>query len=156
MVTPPSDTDEAMMQLALAEAREAEAAGDVPVGAVVVGPDGTVLARDRNRRETDHDPTAHAEVLALRAAAQRRGAWRLPGVTVYATLEPCPMCAGALINARISRLVYGCADPKSGAIDTLFTIGRDLRLNHRFEVTSGVLAEPSAELLRAFFAPRRR
>jgi len=166
MVTPPppsiensataTTVDEAMMQLALAEAREAAAAGDVPVGAVVVAGDGTVLAQDRNRRETDLDPTAHAEVLALRSAARRLGAWRLIGCTVYATLEPCPMCAGALINARVARLVYGCPDPKSGAIDTLFTIGRDPRLNHRFEVVSGVLAEPSAELLKAFFRPRRQ
>jgi tRNA(adenine34) deaminase len=150
------EADEGFMRLALAEAVAAAEAGDVPVGAVVVGPDGTVLAQERNRRETGHDPTAHAEVLALRAAAQRLGHWRLLGATIYATLEPCPMCAGALVNARISRLVYGCPDPKAGAIDTLFTIGRDPRLNHRFDVTAGILETPCADLLKTFFAHRRK
>ena len=123
--------------------------------AVVVSSSGVVIARGRNRREQDQDPTAHAEVLALRSAALAQGAWRLAGATVYSTLEPCPMCAGALVNARVARLVYGCADPKAGAVDTLFPIGRDLRLNHRFEVTSGVLAAECAAVLRAFFAVRR-
>lgn len=144
------------MRMALEEAAAAASAGDVPVGAVVVDSEGLVLARDRNRREVDGDPTAHAEVVALRAAARRMGSWRLAGVTVYVTLEPCPMCAGALVNARIARLVYGCADPKAGAIDTLFAIGRDPRLNHRFETQAGVLADACAEQLRAFFAARRR
>ncbi|MGK4005924.1 nucleoside deaminase [Sorangium sp. So ce1036] len=143
------------MQGALAEAQAAAAAGDVPVGALIVDAAGVVLARGRNRREIDQDPTGHAEVDALRTAARQLGRWRLEGATVYATLEPCPMCAGALVNARIARLVYGCPDPKAGAIDTLFTIGRDSRLNHRFVVTSGVLAEESAALLRAFFAKLR-
>ena len=148
--------DEAFMRVALEEAEAAGAAGDVPVGAVLVGADGTLLARGRNRREMEQDPTAHAEIEALRAAARLTRAWRLEGSTIYATLEPCPMCAGALVNARIARLVYGCADPKAGAIDTLFTIGKDQRLNHRFEVTRNVLSAEGASLLRAFFAARRR
>ena len=143
------------MRVALAEAEAAAASGDVPVGAVVVSAAGIIVARGRNRREIHQDPTAHAEVDAIRAAARDTGTWRLTGATVYATLEPCPMCAGALVNARIARLVYGCADPKAGAIDTLFTIGRDVRLNHRFDVTPGVLAAEAASLLRAFFAARR-
>ena len=144
------------MAAALGEAKAAGEAGDVPVGAVVVDASGQTIARGRNRREADQDPTAHAEVDALRAAAHALGHWRLGGATVYATLEPCPMCAGALVNARIARLVYGCVDPKAGAVDTLFEIGRDPRLNHRFEITAGVLAEECAAILRAFFATRRR
>lgn len=149
------DIDAARMREALAEAEAAAAVGDVPVGAVIFGADGTELSRGRNRRELDQDPTAHAEVDALRAAARRLGHWRLEGAVVYVTLEPCPMCAGALVNARIARLVYGCPDPKAGAVDTLFEIGRDGRLNHRFSVTSGVLAGECAGLLRAFFAKLR-
>ena len=148
--------DEAFMRVALEEAEAAGSAGDVPVGAVLVGADGAILARGRNRRELDQDPTAHAEIEALRAAARLTRSWRLEGSTIYTTLEPCPMCAGALVNARIARLVYGCTDPKAGAVDTLFTIGRDLRLNHRFEVTRDVLSAEGASLLRAFFAARRR
>ncbi|MCC6557701.1 MAG: nucleoside deaminase [Polyangiaceae bacterium] len=147
--------DIAWMREAIAEAEAAAAAGDVPVGAVIVGPGGELLARGRNRRELDQDPTAHAEVEALRQAARGLGHWRLEGATVYATLEPCPMCAGALVNARVARLVYGCADPKAGAVDTLFAIGRDARLNHRFLVTAGVLADECANLLRSFFADLR-
>jgi tRNA(adenine34) deaminase len=147
--------DEAWMLVALREADEAARAGDVPVGAAIVGPDGALLAVGRNRREADHDPTAHAEVDALRRACAAKRSWRLEGATVYVTLEPCPMCAGALVNARVARVVYGCADPKAGAVDTLFTIGRDQRLNHRFTVTSGVLADPCASALKAFFAARR-
>jgi tRNA(adenine34) deaminase len=139
---------------ALAEARLAAAAGDVPVGALVVI-DGLVVGRGRNRREAALDPCAHAEVEALREAARERASWRLIGATVYVTLEPCPMCAGALVNARVARVVYGCTDPKAGAIDTLYTIGRDPRLNHRFEVTGGVMADACASLLREFFAARR-
>ncbi|MBL9023404.1 MAG: nucleoside deaminase [Myxococcales bacterium] len=142
------------MTEAIAEATLAAEAGDVPVGAVVVV-DGVVVGRGRNRREAAHDPCAHAEVEALRQAAAARQSWRLIGATVYATLEPCPMCAGALVNARIGKLVYGCADPKAGAVDTLFTIGRDPRLNHRFEVASGVLRDACAALLKSFFAARR-
>jgi tRNA(adenine34) deaminase len=147
--------DEACMRAALTEALAAGEAGDVPVGAVVVDASGTIVGRGRNRREQNQDPTAHAEVEALRDAARVRGAWRLEGLTVYVTLEPCPMCAGALVNARVARVVYGCADPKAGAVDTLFSIGRDARLNHRYAVLGGVLADECAGLLRAFFAARR-
>lgn len=151
-----SARDEDFMRIALEEALAAAADGDVPVGAVVVAASGAVLARGRNRRELDKDPTAHAEIDSLRAAARALGTWHLDGATIYVTLEPCPMCAGALVNARIARVVYGCTDPKAGAVDTLFTIGRDLRLNHRYEVQGGVLATESVALLRAFFAARRR
>lgn len=150
-----SDPDARWMREALLEAAEAEAASDVPVGAVIVDAEGRLIARGRNRREADQDPTAHAEIDALRRAAAAVGHWRLEGMTVFVTLEPCPMCAGALVNARVARVVYGCADPKAGAIDTLFQIGRDLRLNHRFEVRAGVLAEACAGALRSFFAKRR-
>src|SRR5919201_4867309 len=132
--------DATWMAEALAEARKAAADGEVPIGAVVVH-DGRIVGRGRNARETRRDPTAHAEVLALQEAARALGRWRLTGATMYATLEPCPMCAGALVNARIDRLVYGVADPKAGAMDTLFDVVRDARLNHRIEVTSGVLAD---------------
>lgn len=143
------------MEVALEEARAAAAEGDVPVGAVLVDARGVELARGRNRREVDADPTAHAEIVALRAAARARGEWRLVGTTLFVTLEPCAMCAGALVNARVARLVFGCPDPKAGAVETLFAIGRDPRLNHRLDVRSGVLAEEAAGLLRAFFAARR-
>ncbi|MCL2448164.1 MAG: nucleoside deaminase [Polyangiaceae bacterium] len=143
------------MRLALEEADQAAASGEVPVGCVVVGADGLELARGRNEREARGDPTAHAEVVAIRAAAQRVGGWRLEGATVYATLEPCAMCAGALVLARAARVVYGCADPKAGAVTTMFGIGRDLRLNHRFEVVEGVLREECAARLRDFFAALR-
>jgi tRNA(adenine34) deaminase len=148
--------DEQLLHVALEEARAAAQAGDVPIGAVIVDAAGAVLARGRNRREVDQDPTAHAEIDALRAAARVRGDWHMNGCTLYVTLEPCPMCAGALVNARVARLVYGCADPKAGAVDTLFSIGRDPRLNHRFEVTSGVLEAECAALLKSFFAERRK
>jgi tRNA(adenine34) deaminase len=143
------------MRRALDEAALAAAHGDVPIGCVIVAADGTELARAHNRRELDADPTAHAEILALRAAARVVGHWRLEGASVFVTLEPCPMCAGALVNARAARLVYAAADPKAGAVDSLFSIGKDTRLNHRFEVTGGVLADESAALLRAFFAELR-
>jgi tRNA(adenine34) deaminase len=149
------DADELFMREAIAEAEAAALAGDVPVGAVVVDAAGVVIARGRNRREVDQDPTAHAEVDAVRRAAAALGHWRLDGATVFVTLEPCPMCAGALVNARVTRLVYGCPDPKAGAVDTLFTIGRDPRLNHRFAVTGGVLGEACAALLKSFFAKLR-
>jgi tRNA(adenine34) deaminase len=147
--------DIAWMGLALAEADRAAAHGDVPIGCVVVSRDGEELARAHNRREADGDPTAHAELIALRAAAARLGHWRLEGASVFVTLEPCPMCAGALVNARISRLVYGAADPKAGAVTTLYALGADPRLNHRFETHAGVMAEQSAERLRAFFRKLR-
>ncbi|MFT3765016.1 MAG: tRNA adenosine(34) deaminase TadA [Minicystis sp.] len=149
------DADARFMREALREAEAAAEAGDVPVGAVVVDASGVIVGRGRNRREADQDPTAHAEVDALRRASAALGHWRLEGATVYVTLEPCPMCAGALVNARVARVVYGCPDPKAGAVDTLFTIGRDLRLNHRFAVTAAVLADDCAGLLKAFFARLR-
>jgi tRNA(adenine34) deaminase len=147
--------DEAWMREALREADLAPLHGDVPVGCVVVGPDGAELSRDHNRREQNADPTAHAELLALRAAAAKLGHWRLEQCTVFATLEPCPMCAGALVNARVARVVFGANDAKAGALSSLFEIGRDLRLNHRFEVVPGVLAEEGAARLKAFFAKLR-
>lgn len=149
------DADVAYMALALEEARAAAAEGEVPIGAVVVC-EGAVVARAHNRRENENDPTAHAELIAIREAARRLGRWRLSDCTVYATLEPCPMCAGAMHQARIERLVYGAADPKAGAVGTLYDLSSDERLNHRFSVTSGVLAEESAELLREFFGRIRQ
>ena len=146
--------DEQWMTLALEEARAAAAAGDVPVGAIVVA-DGHILGRGRNRRELDHDPTAHAEIMALREAAKTLGMWRVEA-TLYVTQEPCPMCAGAIVNARVKRLVYGCTNPKAGAVDTLFSIVTDARLNHRVEVRAGVLASECAAELSQFFAALRR
>jgi tRNA(adenine34) deaminase len=146
--------DERFMQQALVEAELAAAEGDVPVGAVLVRA-GVVLARGRNRREVASDATAHAEIEVLRAAGAASGSWRLSGTTLYATLEPCPMCAGALVNARIERVVYACRDQKAGAVDSLFAIGRDPRLNHWFEVTSGVLETEASEMLKTFFRARR-
>jgi len=146
--------DETWMAEALAEARKAAADGEVPIGAVVVY-DGRIVGRGRNARETRRDPTAHAEVLALQEAARSLQRWRLTGATVYATLEPCPMCAGALVNARVDRLVYAVADPKAGAAGTLFDVTRDARLNHRIEVVSGVMAAECGELLTSFFRARR-
>ncbi len=144
------------MRLALAEADRAVLHGDVPVGAVVVSATGVVLARDHNRREERADPTAHAELLAVRDAARAQGAWRLEGATVYVTLEPCPMCAGAMVNARIKKLVYGAPDPKAGAISSLYQLGADARLNHRFEVEAGVLADEGGRRLSDFFGELRR
>ena len=143
------------MELALAEARACAATGDVPVGAVVLGAGGEVLGTGRNAREADQDPTAHAEVLALRAAAAAAGSWRLDGATLVVTLEPCAMCAGAAVLARVARVVYGAADPKAGAAGSVVDLLRDRRLNHRPEVVTGVRVEESAALLRAFFAGRR-
>jgi tRNA(adenine34) deaminase len=148
--------DEHYMRLALAEASAAALAGDVPVGAIVVDAAGDVVGRGRNRREVDADPTGHAEVVALREAARRAGTWRLHGCILFATLEPCPMCAGALVNARIARAVYGCDDPKAGALRSLYAFGADVRLNHRFEVTPGVLAAECGKLLSDFFAALRK
>lgn len=146
--------DDQWMTIALEEARAAAAAGDVPVGAIVVA-DGHILGRGRNRRELDHDPTAHAEIMALREAAKALGMWRVEA-TLYVTQEPCPMCAGAIVNARVTRLVYGCTNPKAGAVDTLFSIVTDPRLNHRVEVRAGVLASECAAELQQFFAALRR
>ncbi|MBI5190975.1 MAG: nucleoside deaminase [Nitrospirae bacterium] len=147
-------TDREFMELAIAEARAALPAGDVPVGAlVVVG--GEVVALAHNRREADNDPTAHAEVLAIREAAGRLGRWRLDDATVYITKEPCVMCAGALMSARVKRVVYGAHDPKFGAAWSVFNILDDDRLNHRAEVSAGVMTEECLALLREFFEGRR-
>ncbi len=152
---PASDADDLrFMALALVEAEAAAREGEVPVGAVVVRA-GEVLARAHNLREATDDPTAHAEVLAVREAAARIGSWRLDGCTLYVTLEPCFMCAGALVNARLSRLVLGALDPKAGAVGSLADVVRDARLNHRIEVRSGVLAQACGDVLKAFFAGRR-
>ena len=148
--------DTPYMREALRLAAGAAAVGEVPIGCVVVhAPTGQILGRGANRRETDADPTAHAEILALRAAGQSLGHWRLIDCTLYVTLEPCPMCAGAIVNARVPRLVYGCDDPKAGAVRSLFGLCEDTRLNHRVAVSAGVLAEEGAELLRAFFRAQR-
>ena len=154
MVGASGDADERMMRLALEEARAAGAEGDVPVGAVVVRGD-EVVGRASNAREREQDPTAHAEILALRQAARAIGNWHLEGCTLYVTLEPCAMCAGALVLARLDRLVLGAPDPKAGFAGSLGDIVRDGRLNHEVEVTVGVLAEECGEVLRAFFAERR-
>jgi tRNA(adenine34) deaminase len=146
--------DKTWMLEALAEARRAGAEGEVPIGAVVVH-EGRVVGRGRNARERLRDPTAHAEVLALQEAARALGRWRLTGATLYATLEPCPMCAGALVNARVERLVYAVADPKAGATGSLFDIARDARLNHRLAVDKGVLSAECGGLLRDFFRAKR-
>jgi len=143
------------MAAALEEARAARDHADVPIGAVVVA-DGEIIARAHNRREVDQDPTAHAEILALRAAAHHLGSWRLSGATLVVTLEPCVMCAGAIVLARVDRLVFGADDPKAGAVGALYDIPRDPRLNHTVEVTRGLEAGPSSELLKEFFAARRR
>jgi tRNA(adenine34) deaminase len=143
------------MHLALDEAREALTHDDVPIGCVVVDADGTELARAHNARERDADPTAHAELVALREAAAKKGSWRVDGATLYVTLEPCAMCAGAMVLARIKRLVYGATDPKAGATGSLYNIVQDERLNHRLEVTGGVLADESSELLKSFFKAKR-
>ncbi len=139
---------------ALRVAEQAQRAGDVPVGAVVVR-DGRIVGLGRNRREVDADPAGHAEIVALRQACRAAGRWRVDGATLYVTLEPCPMCAGALVNARVARLVYGADDPKAGAVRTLYSICDDTRLNHRMEITSGVMADSCAEILRTFFAQAR-
>ena len=142
------------MEQALEQARLAADMGEVPVGAVVVH-QGQVIARAHNLREQSQDPTTHAEVLALSGAARELGSWRLCDTTLYVTLEPCPMCAGALVNARVQHLVYGCPDPKAGAVRTLYTICEDPRLNHRLQVTRGVLSQRCAGELSAFFARLR-
>lgn len=149
-----SMNDKDFMMLALEEARLALGAGETPVGAVVVA-GGEVVARAHNRRERDHDPTAHAEVLALRAAAEKLGRWRLTDATVYITKEPCVMCAGAMMNARVGRVVYGAHDPKYGAAWSIYSILSDDRLNHRAEVTAGVLADECLAILKKFFGSRR-
>ncbi len=149
--------DEPMMRRALDLARQAAVIGEVPVGAVVYETStGRVLGEGHNRREIDRDPAAHAELIAMRAAAAALGDWRLSGCTLVVTLEPCAMCAGLIVNARLGRVVFGCADPKAGACGSLYRLTEDARLNHRVEPIAGVLGEESAELLRGFFRERRR
>jgi len=143
------------MRAALVEARAALATGDVPIGAVVLDPAGNVVGRGRNVREADADPTGHAEVVALREAARARGEWRLEGCTLVVTLEPCTMCAGAAVLARVERVVFGAFDEQAGAVGSLWDVVRDRRLNHRPQVVSGVLAEESTALLDEFFAAQR-
>jgi tRNA(adenine34) deaminase len=151
----PSAATEGYMRQALAAAERAAACGEVPVGAIVVVQD-QVVAVAHNERETLNDPTAHAEIVALRRASAALGGWRLTGAELYVTMEPCPMCAGAMVNARVRRLVYGCDDPKAGAVKTLYKLLDDVRLNHRVEVVPNVLAPESAALLKAFFSRLRR
>jgi tRNA(adenine34) deaminase len=146
---------ERYMREAMAEADLAGQAGDVPVGCVLVH-EGEIIARGHNHRQRAQDPTAHAELIALRTAAEHLGSFRLIGVTAYVTLEPCPMCAGALVNARVPRVVYGCDDPKAGAVRSLFNIGTDPRLNHRFELVPGILGAECSAQLSGFFAALRR
>ncbi len=142
------------MNWAISEAEKAEQHGDVPVGAVVVR-DGECISSAHNERELRKSPTAHAEVLAIEAAAKQLGTWRLSGATLVVTLEPCVMCAGAAVLSRVDRVIYGATDPKAGALASLYQIGEDVRLNHRFEVIGGIEAERCGELLRRFFASRR-
>lgn len=146
---------ETWMRFALEQARLAEEAGDVPIGAVVLDASGEVIGRGHNRRESTGDATAHAEVLAIREASVRRGQWRLDGCTLVVSLEPCAMCAGAIVLARLDRLVYGVADPKAGAVGSLWDLVRDRRLNHRPEVIGGVLADECGAVLRSWFEARR-
>jgi tRNA(adenine34) deaminase len=154
ILSPKMDSDSKFMLEALTEARSAAAAGEVPIGAVLVH-DGKILARSGNCTIRDCDPTAHAEIMVLREAARQLGNYRLSGATLYVTIEPCAMCAGAMIQARVPRLVYGADDPKGGAVRTCFQILSDPRLNHQVEVTSGVLATDCAAVIQAFFAERR-
>jgi len=146
--------DEQFMRLALDQAKIAEENGDVPIGAVIVHQN-QIIGKAYNQREQLKDPTAHAEIIALTQAAAALQSWRLTGCTMYVTLEPCPMCAGALVLARIDRLVYGCDDPKTGACKSLYNIVQDERLNHRLEVTTGVLADDCSRLLQDFFQQKR-
>ncbi len=146
--------DERWMRVAFREAERARELGEVPVGAIVVFED-EVVGIGFNRRETDHDPVAHAEILAIREAAEKLGRWRLTGCELFVTLEPCPMCAGAIVNSRLDRLVYGATDPRAGAAGTVFDLVRDERLNHQVEVVQGVLGESCSRILSDFFAGLR-
>jgi tRNA(adenine34) deaminase len=148
------DQDLDFMRLALREAQAAFGEGEVPVGAVLVV-DAQVIASTHNNRETSFDPTGHAEIMAIREGAQKLGKWRLSDATLYVTKEPCPMCAGAMVNARLGRLVYGCGDVKGGAVANLYHLLSDNRLNHQVEVVSGVLEDECAQLLKSFFGERR-
>ena len=157
LITPePLGVEHALMQRALDNARAASARGEVPVGAVIVDEHGALIAEAGNAPIALNDPTAHAEIVALRAAGQRLGNYRLPGCVLYVTLEPCAMCVGALVHARVARIVYAAADPKSGACGSVFDLASSPKMNHRIEVIGGVCGEASAELLRQFFAERRR
>ncbi len=159
MIVPQMPADarkhEHYMQLAIEQARQAEAAGDVPVGAVIVR-DGQLVAAAHNQREQLRDPTAHAEMIAITQAAEAVGSWRLTGCTLYVTLEPCPMCAGAILQARLPQLIYGAADPKAGAVETLYRLLADPRMNHQTEVLAGLLGSECGKLLSDFFAEQRR
>jgi tRNA(adenine34) deaminase len=150
-----SPADELWLSAALAQAADAEAAGEVPIGAVILGPDNTVIARGQNRVIRDHDPTAHAEIVAMRSAGLALKNYRLEQCTLYVTLEPCSMCAGAMIHARIGRLVFGAFDPKAGAVGSVLTILNHPQLNHQIEVTGGILADDCGDRLRRFFQSRR-
>ena len=154
-MSPPSRPED-FMRLALEETDLTATHGDVPIGTMIVSAEGVVLAKEHNRREERADPTAHAELLAVREATRGLAGWRLEGASVYVTLEPCAMCAGALVNARIARLVFGASDPKAGAVTSLFQIGTDPRLNHRFEVQAGFMADEGGRRLSDFFAELRR
>lgn len=147
-------SDQDYMREALVEAQKAYDKGEIPIGALLVK-GGEIISRAHNQREEEHDPTAHAEVLAIREAGKKLGGWRLPDTTLYVTIEPCPMCAGALVQSRVPRLVYGARDVKAGAVHSLYTITEDPRLNHRLEVTGGILAEEAADIMRKFFKSRR-
>ncbi len=147
--------DESWLREALAQAEEAQAAGEVPIGAVVLGPDGALVAHGQNQVVRDHDPTAHAEIVALRAAGTALANYRLEQCTLYVTLEPCAMCAGAMVHARIARLVFGAFDPKAGAAGSVLTVLNHPQLNHRIEVCGGILADECGDLLRRFFQSRR-
>ena len=144
------------MKLALVEAEKSAARGEVPVGAVLVDPEGSILAADGNRTIELHDPTAHAEILVMRRAGIKTGNYRLTGTTLYVTIEPCVMCAGAMVHARINRLVFGASDPKGGGVLSCYQVSRDRKLNHSFSVQSGIMAEECASLLRCFFRQRRK
>ncbi|NOT48381.1 MAG: tRNA adenosine(34) deaminase TadA [Acidobacteria bacterium] len=147
--------DEELMRIAIAAAITARDVDEVPIGACLINETGEVIATGYNRTITDNDPTAHAEIIALRAAAENVGNYRLTGTTLYTTIEPCVMCAGAIVNARVSRLVYGAADERFGAVETLFRICDDARLNHRVDVTAGILASECREMMQTFFKARR-
>jgi tRNA(adenine34) deaminase len=150
------DSSQTYMLAAIDLARQAELIGEVPIGCVIVhDPTEQIIGRGYNRRQTDHDPTAHAEIIAMREAGSALQHWRLLDCTLYVTLEPCPMCAGAIVNARIPRLCYGCDDPKAGAVRTLYQLCQDPRLNHRVEICNGVLADDCARLLQEFFKAQR-
>lgn len=151
----PTRADESAIRAALEVALAAPATGDVPIGALVLDPTGAIIGSGANRREADADPTAHAEILALRAAARTRGQWRLEGCTLVVTLEPCTMCAGAAVAARVARVVFGAFDPKAGAVGSMWDVVRDPRLNHRPEVVAGVLAQECGAPIQRFFAEHR-